>query len=213
MKFRLFAALVFSLGMFSPFLKAATPTVEAPEGTKSVEKIKEMQTAPNAGSKEVKPKSSTGKIEITDVNFGAKKETRKNPSRLKTSPGDSVLVITGYVNMTDKNYITVRPLFPLASSVFSDAPTTCSIENSFFPQTQNGKEDVNYKYYFIFKETAKKPECWNYFSGLKNITIDFWQGHVKVVSPSEEGEHLTLDDAGPRNLSAGALGPKDPKGD
>lgn len=129
---------------------------------------------------------------------------------LQTDPNDSVLVITGEIDMGSATYVSVHPVFPPPHLLFSDAPYGCDIRNNFWDQIRT--YDTGYKYYYIFKDTANKTNCWNYFKNITTITANITQ--VEVAENSNwDKKKWPLSNPGPKTFTVTQVVAKGPSGD
>jgi len=95
----------------------------------------------------------------------------ENNDTAHSAANNSVIAISGWVHMGDMEYGNVLPEFPSSiRAVFPDLPQTCVAFESSFNQHQSHR--MRYKQFYHIKDTATKPECWRYFTGLDTLRLE-----------------------------------------
>jgi len=179
---------------------------------------KPKTTAPKVVDKNIAKRALTGagKREVNGANLSLASASGSSPSyqpnyhKLNTSSNDSVLVINGRIHVGDQKYVSATPLFATPHLVFPDAPKNCVIKNSFWPQTK--KDNYQYKYYYIFKDTGGKAPCWAYFNSLKSITTKIQKARLAVNSAWDKHD-FPIENPGAKRFRLSKLQAKGSGGD
>ncbi len=100
---------------------------------------------------------------------------------------DSYIVIEGTISGLPSSYDYALPNY-FIYNIFPEIPSSCKI-TGFVVEQRRGRNNY-YCYYFLFKDTATKRECWEYFKNLNTLTLRPSSITVKRSS-SEPPEHWT----------------------
>lgn len=93
------------------------------------------------------------------------------------SPKDSVIVISGKVDMGGREYYSAYPKFR-GGSLYG-AMTACKREYLMKPQYRSTEKE-GYAMFVVVKETASDPDCWNQFRNLDTVDLSCDQIMVKT---------------------------------
>ena len=163
------------------------------------------------------PTTGVGKREIVNADFkieginGNTADIKDNSDKIVTLEKDSVIIISGWMELGDMEYNSADPEFPMPHIVFADAPQTCHITKGGFPQLKHYGE--RYKYRFTFEDTATKSECWYYFMKLDKVSMNVQKIKVRINSPWEAGQEMNIVDGGIKEFQLSPVKSKNPGGD
>ena len=97
-------------------------------------------------------------------------------------PKDSLIVISGKVNMGGADYFSAYPKFR-AGSLYG-AMKACKKEYLMRPQYK-ATENEGYTLFVVIKDTAADPDCWYQFRNLGTVDLSCDQVMVKTAEKSE----------------------------
>ena len=164
------------------------------------------------------PSTGVGKRVIVNANFKIEgidgnipSGIKENNDKLITGENHSVIVINGWIDMGDMQYIGARPRFQMPHLAFADAPKTCRIVNTMLPQLKSYV--MRYRYAYVFEDTATKPECWSYFMKLERLRVEIQKVKVTINSPWEQGQELPIAGGGMMDFHLSTIRMKNPGGD
>ncbi|MCE5194431.1 MAG: hypothetical protein LLF28_03090 [Nitrospiraceae bacterium] len=161
--------------------------------------------------------TGVGKREVFNADFkiegitGNTSGIKDNNDKIRTGEKDSVIIINGWMELGDMQYNSAFPLFQMPHIIFADAPKTCRITNSWFPQPK--QYVMRYRYRFTFEDTATKSECWSYFMKLDKLRMKVEKINVKINSPWEKGQEMNIVGAGMMEFALSPVKKKNPNGD
>jgi hypothetical protein len=126
------------------------------------------------------------------------------------SRNDSVLVVSGKVNLGGRDYFYAYPKFR-AGSLYG-VMKACQKEYLMRPQYK-ATESEGYTMLVIVKDTGSNPECWAQFKNLGGVDLSCDQIQVKIT---EKGEPVAWDNpassyANSYDLRSLNLGPVAPR--
>ena len=84
------------------------------------------------------------------------------------SPKDSVIVVSGKVDMGGREYYSAYPKFR-GGSLYG-AMRTCKQEYLMKPQYRITEQE-GYAMFVVVKDTASDPDCWNQFRNLDTVDL------------------------------------------
>jgi hypothetical protein len=154
----------------------SSPQRPTPPAAQPEQKTAEVPAAPKPTA------TGVGRFEVTGVDYYLQNASsfdgyKESSQRLKgDTVKDSVIVIRGTIHgngipgPTGKGQAaTFHPFFTI-DTLLPGLPKSCRAEVITYPQSTTKSE--NYMTYISFKETAVRPECWEYFRTLKTVPLE-----------------------------------------
>ena len=157
--------LVTVLFLLAAFFPAAAQDTREPSGLPSYIKTP-LDRPPPAG--------------IEPVIVGA--DRTSNDLLAQISRNDSVLVISGKVNLGGRDYFHAYPKFR-AGSLYG-AMKACRKEYLMMPQYK-ATESEGYTMLVVLKDTGTNPDCWAQFRSLSGVDVSCDQIMVKITEKDE----------------------------
>lgn len=139
---------------------------------------------------------------------GSLPELGDNHKKL-SKPGeanDSYVIVSGQVDARglkdayDRSVRTLYVTFDPTKAGFPKQPEGCVLDTHAFPQNLGFQE--GYRFYFIFRDTASKPECWRWFQSVGKVTLVLDGIRAKRGTEADPYEVLSAE---PQTVSLGRL--------